>query len=259
MPASSSFWPRYDEQPILAVLCMLLFAFGVFWLGASAWRHIQESLRIGVSDQMPATLAVSAQGEAVIKNNVSTVDIGTTKMTASAAEAQALATADMNALTAALLEFGIAADDIRTSSYNVYPRYDYNRSPAVIEGYEATQTLTVKIRKSEVVNAVLGKAAELGMTNIGNLRFEADDTTLAQNEARKDALHKARAQAELIAASLGAKLGNVVNYSENLGDAYPPRLYAEDFAMEAGMGASPNVQFGQSDVHVQVYVNYAIE
>ena len=257
---SSSFWPQWNDQPVFTVLLTLLLAAGVLWLGAEACKAFQESSRVGYGEQMAPSISVSAEGTAVAKNDIATVDIGVTKTAPAASDAQTMAIDAMNALTAAMKDLGIAADDLQTSSYDVYPQYDYEQSPAVIVGYEASQTLTVKIRESELVNTVLGRAGELGATNIGSLHFEADDDTQATNEAREEAIAKARAQAEATAEAMGATLGEVVSYSESMGGSEYPyyRSYLESSdSMVAG--AMPDVQMGQSEVQVYVYLNYAIK
>lgn len=257
--SSSSFWPQWNDQPVFAVLFALLLAAGVAWLGAEACKALQESSRVGYGEQMSPSISVSAEGTAAAKNDIATVDIGVTKTASLASDAQTAATDAMNALTAAMKDLGIAADDLQTSSYNVYPQYDYEQSPSLIVGYEASQTLTVKIRESDVVNAALGKAGELGATNISSLRFEADDDTEAMNAARAEAIAKARAQAEATADAMGATLGDVVSYSESVGGSEYPyyRSYLE--ASDSAMGGSiPDLQMGQSEVQIYVYLNYAI-
>lgn len=257
---SSSFWPQWDDQPVFTVLLALFLAMGVFWAGAGAYRSYQESTRVGYGEQMAPSISVSADGKAVVKNDIATVDIGVTKSAADASEAQNLATEAMNSLTAAIKELGIAAEDLQTSSYYVYPQYDYDDSPATIVGYEASQTLTVKIRENDLVSTVLGEAAELGATNIGSLRFEADDDSAAEDEARKEAIAKARAQAEATAAAMGATLGEVISYSESTGDSgYDYYSYAESSRDFAAGGVAPDVQMGQSEVQLYVYITYGLK
>ncbi len=259
MPSpSSSFWPQWDDQPVFVVLLTLLLLSGVFLLAAEACKAFQESRRVGMSEQMSPSISVSAEGTAVAQNDIATVDMGVTKNAASAADAQSTAIEHMNALTSAMKELGIAPEDLQTSSYDVYPQYDYDQSPAVITGYEASQTLTVKIRQNELVNTVLGKAAELGATNISGLRFETDDDTDALNEARKEAIAKARAQAEATAEAMGVTLGDILSYSESTGNSYPMyRSLGEVTTMDQGL--VPDIQMGENEVQINVYVNYGVK
>ncbi|NBX49268.1 DUF541 domain-containing protein [bacterium] len=262
MPSnSSSFWPQWDDQPVFTVLLALLLAAGVVWAGASAGKAIREVQRVGYSEQMSPSISVNAEGTAVVKNDIGTVDIGITKTASTATEVQTTATEAMNALTNALRQLGIPSEDLQTSSYNVYPQYDYNNSPAQIVGYEASQMLTVKVRNSELVSSVLGKAGEMGATNISSLRFEADDDTQAVQEAREEAIDRAREQAQATADAMGARLGEVISYSESRGDmGYPyAHSYAEAAIDSAMGGVNPSVQMGQGEVQLYVYLTYSIE
>lgn len=258
--SSSSFWPEWGDQPLFTVLLALLLLAGVVLLSAEACKTFQESSRVGYGEQMAPSISVSAEGTAFVKNDIATVDIGVTSDAVLATDAQMHTTDAMNALTTAIKDLGIAAEDLQTSSYSVYPQYDYDDSPATIVGYEAMQTLTVKIRDEELVNAVLGKAGDLGATNISSLRFEADDDTEATNEARQEAIQKARAQAEATAQAMGATLGEIVSYSENMnGSDYSYyRSYAESADAGGVVSISPDVHMGQSDVELTVYITYGI-
>jgi len=259
MPNPSSFWPQWNDQPVFYVLLTLLLAAGVVLLGAEACKTLQESSRVGYGEQVSPSISVTAEGTAVVKNDIVTVDIGVTKTASEASDAQAEAIDAMNALTTAIKDLGVAVDDLQTSSYSVYPQYDYEQSPSVIVGYEASQTLTIKIRESELVNTVLGKVGELGATNIGSLRFEADDDARVTNVARIEAITKARAQAEATAEAMGVTLGDIVSYSESIGGSEYPyyRSYLE--ASDSAMGAAvPDIQMGQSEVQIYVYITYAI-
>jgi uncharacterized protein len=260
MISSSSFWPRWDDQPLFTVLLALFLAAGVLLASAFACKIFRESRHAGYAEQASPSISVTAEGEAVLKNDVATVDVGVTKNASSATQAQDMATTSMNALTAALQTLGISSDDLQTSSYTVYPQYDYDASPAVIVGYEANQTLTVKIRESELVNSVLGKASELGVTNISGLRFEAEDDTEALQEAREEAIVKARAQAEATAEAMGVELGEIVSYSESYGGGVYPMMYrSEGDMMSESVLALPDVQMGQNEVELTVYVSYSLE
>lgn len=244
---------------MFTLLLALFLVAGVVWAGASACKVLREAQRVGYGQQMSPSISVNAEGTAISKNNIATVDVGVTKTASTASEAQTLATTAMNSLTQAMKDLGIPVEDLQTSSYNVYPQYNYNTSPSEIVGYEASQMLTVKIRASELVSTVLGKAGELGATNISSLRFEADDDTVAVNEARAEAIAQARAQAEATAEAMGARLGEVVSYSESRSDMGYPYAYAEAMTSDAGRGgASPDVQMGQSEVHMYVYLTYSL-
>jgi hypothetical protein len=163
----------------------------------------------------------------------------------------------MNAVISGMQSLGIAEADLKTSNYNLSPRYDYDVSPATIAGYEASQRLTVKVRNTDIVGSVLAKAGDLGATAVGSLRFEVDDETAALQVARQDAIAKAYAQAADIAQAMGVNLNGVVSYSESTGGAPNPYpSYAESLQ---DASAVPVVEGGSTEIMVTVSMTYAID
>jgi hypothetical protein len=166
----------------------------------------------------------------------------------------------MNALILAVMALGIDAKDIKTSTFDVSPQYDYsNAGPARITGYQAIQNITVRIRDSAKVTPVLDKARELSATNVSGLRFEVDDTTSVEAEARKKAIAKAYAQALSIADAMGARLGAVVSYSEYHNGGPSPIPYMFDIKAEGMGGAAPVVSAGENETSLTVNINFVLE
>lgn len=253
-----SVWPSWQENKLFTVLLGILLAYLIVFMGAKIRETMFASNNIGYADQPAPMLSVNATGITYVSSDVATLDLGIANTAATAAAAQDANTKAMNAMIAGLREAGLADEDMKTSAYNVYPQYDYNQSPAVVVSYEASQTLTVKIRNQDLVSTVLEKAGILGATSIGSLRYEADDRTTAEAEARQEAIAQAYEQALRIADTMGARLGRVVSYSESSGvPSYGYGGYAYDYAREES--SSPTIQPGEEEVAMTVYINYALE
>lgn len=255
----SSFWPRWNEQPVFTVLLGVLLGLGVLFLSSITYKTFRESLQVGYGEHVPASISVSAEGTAIAQNNLATIDMGVSSVASSASAAEESVTRGMNALTAALRDIGIPAEDLQTVSYTVYPQYDYEKTPAIIVGYEASSLLTITIRDSALVNTVLGIGSELGITNISGLRFTVDDASHAQDLARAEAIEKARTQAEVIADAMGVTLGRIVSYSESVGGSGMYPLYRSVVEDSASSAPIPDVQMGQDELSVAVYIQYALE
>lgn len=260
MPSNNSgFWPQWEENRLFTVLLTVLILVGIVFLGALACKTFHEAKRAGFAELPPPTIMVSASEKSSIANNIATVDLGVTNSSPTSSQTQDDNTEKVNAIMAAMRALGIPNEDLKTSSYNMYPQYDYNQAPPKVVGYEASQMITVKIRNSELVSKVLGAAGDLGATNISSLRFETDDDSEAEAEARKEAIASARAQAEEIAKAMGASLGDIVSYSESRGGSgYPYPMYERAMSADAAVGGSPDVSLGQSEVEMTVSVSYSI-
>ena len=123
---------------------------------------------------------------------------------------------------------GVDAKDIKTQAYNLSPRYQYSTCrevspvnstvgaqgvvskvcpPAEIVGYTITQTVQVKARDFAKVGDILSGVVSRGANNVSQLSFQIDDPSAVQEQAREQAIQKAKTRAQNIAAAAGFKLG----------------------------------------------------
>jgi uncharacterized protein YggE len=169
---------------------------------------------------------------------------------------------------------GVADKDIKTSYYNVDPRYEnyscYDAPvsvptrdesaasgsggsavsstppaasstkrvcpPPSIVGYTVTQSVGVKIRDFSKVGDIMTGVVTNGANRVGSLSFTLDDPTSVQDEARAQAIAKAKAKAQGIARAGGFTLGRLLNISENGNYPYAYKSVSSDMAY--GMGGS---------------------
>lgn len=167
---------------------------------------------------------------------------------------------------------GVDAKDIKTTQYNLLPKYDYGYEPCVlgtvcpskprvpsIVGYTLTQEVSVKVRDIAKVASILGGLPERGINQIGSIMFDVDDPERSLGEARTEAFQKAREKAEIMASAAGVKLGRVVSFGESMG-GYPMPYY--DRTLGAGVAeatkAAPSIEPGTREVTVNVNIVYEI-
>ncbi len=176
-------------------------------------------------------------------------------------------TEKVNRAIAFVKEQGVEEKDIKTQNYDVQPRYQYNNCsrgpcpPPEIVGYTVTQSVLVKVRVLNKAGALLGGVVQAGANNVSGLTFTIDDPQKVENEARAEAIAKARQKAEVVAASGKFKLGKLVSIAEGFKGG-PVRIY-EVRALEAGVGGggdavAPSVEPGSQDVTVTVTLTYEI-
>lgn len=173
----------------------------------------------------------------------------------------------MNEITKYLDEQGVKKEDIKTSSYNVSPRYQYFPCtagfcrPAEVTGYTISQTVEVKVRDTAKAGDLIAGSVERGANGITGPNFVVDDETEAADEARGMAIEKARAKAEQIAEQSGLRLGKLLNVSEdNYGGEQPMYDRAMGMgAMEAqSNAAAPALQPGSQEVKANVTLTYSV-
>jgi uncharacterized protein YggE len=83
------------------------------------------------------------------------------------------------------------------------------------KSFTAKQRLRINVTDFKMLQSVIDKAVELGINDIGSVRYSLSESEKYRKEARQKALDLARAHAEEVASQLGVKLGSIVDYSEN--------------------------------------------
>lgn len=212
-----------------------------------------------VSQQKGEPFVVSGEGRVTAVPDTARVTLGIEEIGPSLKTAQQSVNAKSQNLTAALKKSGIGEGDIKTTAYNIYPEYDYNRKPYTITGYRVSTSYEVKIKDLDKVNEVLVKATEFGANVIGNIYFEVNEKTKNEklNEARKIAVEEAKTKAEGLAKAAGISLGKIINISE-AGGYEPVPLVALKEGVGSASLATPDIQPGQTELSVSVSLSYEI-
>ncbi len=122
--------------------------------------------RMYLSDN-PGTLSVSGEGRVKVMPDMALLNIGTT-ITGETTAVQQESVKVMEKVIAAIKDSGVAEADIKTTSYSLSPRYNYEvmRRDGTydIVGYSMTHMLEVTVRDIDAVGTVLSNATEAGGT-----------------------------------------------------------------------------------------------
>jgi len=209
------------------------------------------------------TIVISGDGKATVTPDIAKLSFS---VVSEGPDPTALQSDNSKKMTAAInfvKEKGIDAKDIKTTNYNLSPRYEYDETKrqSFITGYTLTQTVSVKVRDLGKVAEILGGLSSLGINNIGSVSFEVDEPDRYLAEARVEAFGKANKKALEMASLNGVRIKRVVNFSEyQSGPIYPYR------SLElAGKGGGdvvlpvPPIEPGTEEITIQVSVTYEIE
>lgn len=192
--------------------------------------------------------------------DMATVGTGVQTRALTAKEAMTLNAAAMDKLIATILKAGIDRKDVQTSGINLNPQYDYNnraegQGPKFI-GYEASNQLTVKVRRIASVGDVIDRMVSAGATNINGPSFGLADDTAVLEQARTKAIAASRVRAEYYARQTGYRSVRLLSISEG-GDVarpMPQMMMRADAAV-----AKTNVEPGQLSTSVTLSVQYVLE
>jgi hypothetical protein len=205
------------------------------------------------------TIVVTGAGEASKAPDMAYLTLGVEADGATASEALRKNSAQMEATIKTLRDAGVDKKDIQTSNLSVGARYDYSRegqAPRLI-GYQATNTVSVKLRNLEKAGGVIDKAVASGSNRLDSISFGFADPKPLLNEARKAAVTDARERASLYAEAAGVNLGDVLQISDSFTHAPGPIPIATraDFAKAEAVP----IAAGEQAISASVTIIYAIK
>lgn len=198
-------------------------------------------------------ITVVGHGEASGSPDVFMATVGVSVRSRRIAGVMAEVKAKARAVIDAVLESGVAAEDVRTAWMSVHPQFDGNK----ITGYAADNSVRIIVRELSKVSDVLDKAVSAGgeAAQLSGVSFDLQDSTDLSTQARERAFADAKARAEQYATLSGGTLGKVLRIDETGGHSNPsPRA---EFAMLRAAGGPP-VEAGQQTVSAEITVTWEL-
>lgn len=203
-------------------------------------------------------LSVSAEATSKRVPDVATISTGVVTRGADSNAAMRENADQMAKVLAALKGAGIPERDIRTTGVNLNPQYQYaENQPPKITGYEARNTVSVKVRDLGKLGKIMDTLVAEGANELNGPSFEVDKPDEAYDEARRAALEKAQARAEMYAKALNLRVRRIVSIDETSGGFRPPVPMMRAMAMEA-KGADTAISPGESSLGVSLNIVFEL-
>jgi len=251
-----------DNQKKNIITALIIVAI-VFLLSLTVWVNIDIQDKIRETEN---TITVSDTGEIYAKPDLALTTFSVITEEKTVAEALSKNTEKMNAVIDSVKDQGVEEKDLKTTSFNIYPRYEYQRvepeiypyppGKRVLVGYEVTQSLEVKIRDMTKIGNIIEGATEAGANQVGDLQFTIDKEDELKKQAREQAIEKAKTKAKELASQLGVNLVRISNFSES---SIIPRYYGLEKAEAMGVGGeAPQIETGENKIEVTVTITYEI-
>ncbi len=242
---------RLTATPLLLALSLAL--------GTSMTAHAAPSSPSIAAAAEGTLLNISANAEATRVPDVATLSAGVVTQAADGNSAMRQNAQQMDKVLAAIKAAGIAERDVQTSGVSLNPQYRYadNEAPK-ITGYQASNTVSLKVRDIAKLGKVLDALAAQGANQINGPSFEIDQPEPVYDEARLAALKKAQARAQTYAKSLGLQVRRIVSISENSTGGVRPMPMMRTMAAGAAMDTATPVAPGESTVSVNLDVVFEL-
>lgn len=247
-------------KKLAAILIVVLIIFFSIWSVESIVNSKFKSKQLKTLTSQ-RTITVSAEGKVTATPDLANINFSVITEAKTAKEAQSKNTEKMNAVIDYLKSIGIESKDIKTTSYSLYPKYDYPNGRSVLAGYVITNSVNIKIRKFEVIGDLVAKSVDLGINQVGDVQFSIENPDKLKAEAGEIAMKNAKEKASRLAAQAGVSLSKIVTFSESSSDYYPIPYYAksESIGGMGGGGIAPQIEQGSQEIRVMANIVFEIE
>lgn len=219
------------------------------------------------------TITVTGTGIATSAPNMATMEVGVEFINTDISAAFSQTNETLQMVIDAVVEQGIAREDIRTTGLSIYSRESFGggmpmdpassgmtqEMPQQMREYSVSNRVRIVIRDLSTVEEVITAAVASGANNIYGPEFGFSDRTDLETTARENAMSNAQERAAELAALAGVSVGDIIVINETGGGFSPfdtNNLAMSEQAM--GGGNSAVIEPGQLSVTLQVNVTFRI-
>lgn len=240
------------RPPIWALMVAVALG-GMFYVGG---KYIEKK------NLDPITVTVSGEGKVSASPDLAMLSLGVqTGRQPTSEAAMTMLKKNMDAIIAAVKKAGVEEKDISTENFWLNPAYDWTDKGQVPRGFEANQSIRVKVRNLDKASEILGAATAAGANQAGGIQFTIDDPEKLKAEAREKAIAQAKEKAEILAKNLGKSLGRMRGFVEG-GAAIPPMMMYDRAMMGMGGGGAESAAVplpaGEQEIATQVSLTYEL-
>lgn len=210
----------------------------------------------------PPTISVSGEGVVEAQPDRATISVGVVTRDKNPSAVQAANAKAATSVINSIVALGIERKNISTGNYNFNPTYrHYDNGRNEIDGYEATNSVTIIVDDLDLVGKIIDAALNHGANRVNSLNFGLRDKTAYQDKALKLAILDAKRKAEVAANALGKQIVGVYAVSINHSSIEAPRNYkmARSMAMDEAASFETPIESGtlhcSANVHIEFEIN----
>ena len=221
-------------------------------ISARAQQATQPQLKVDSSNR---TLTVTATENISVEPEIAILHIGFDTQPEDAKSANADGSRISNAIIGAITQAGIPKDAIRSESQFL------ERDLSKPHKFKLSQQWTVKVPPERAAE-ILDIAVTAGATDSGQIDWTVKDEKALEADALDKAAARAKANAEVMAKGLGARLGAPIYVSNQLSGGAPPPVPYQFNALARSAATPPPplaIEPHQVTREATVYAVFAIE
>lgn len=214
------------------------------------------------AEENPPIISVSGEGIVEATPDRATISVGVVTREKNPSEVQNSNARAASSVINSIVALGIERKNISTGNYSFNPVYRHlENGKRVLEGYEATNSVTIIVDDLKLVGKVIDAALNHGANHVDSLNFGLRNKTAYQDEALRLAVLDAKRKAEIVAHALGKSILSVRNVSINSNRVAAPQNYKMVRAMAATEDAvayETPIESGNLQCSANVHVEFEI-
>ena len=175
-----------------------------------------------------------------LEPDIATLRLGVESHGSNVSEARNNAAISINKMLGVMQNAGIDDDDIQTTAFNIYPKYEYIevredgqvRGVQELIGFTVSNMLLVVVKNLDDIAVIIDKITDAGGNDVrfNSINFDILDPVPYQSELRKLAVEDGVTKASQLAEYSGVKLGTITMITDSSSQASiatDTHMYAE--------------------------------
>ncbi|MEI6352751.1 MAG: SIMPL domain-containing protein [Candidatus Nomurabacteria bacterium] len=254
----------------------IVFVMVIVVLFLAIYFGIVSAVKIYGDYTSPRALTITGTGEVYAVPDISTISF-TARSSNESNDTQKLQSdikVSVDNVVSKLKVLGIEDKDIKTTDYSVNPKYGSQACPGIsssiyppipcstskVVGYEASESVNIKVRDTANVGKVLAALADAKITEISGPNLEVDDINKIKDEARDKAILDAKEKAKSLSKSLGIEIEKIISYSDDSSNqGYSPMVYKSSMSDSVGVSApNASIMSGEQKITSNISIVYQI-
>ncbi|MFS1514811.1 SIMPL domain-containing protein [Chengkuizengella sp. SCS-71B] len=231
-------------------------------LAAAAWIGFLQNSDVkgnvlAQEGQKNNTITVTGNGEIMVEPDVAYVHVTVETKADTAKKSQDANAKSMETVDKMLYDtYKFDKKDVKTTSFNVYPEYQYMQDEAPkLLGYKTTHSVQITYREIDEIGKLVDDLTKAGVNRVDNIQFGTEKSDEYELQAIEKAMANAKEKATVIAKTDNRSIKGIVNVVQGQGVSISPyggataKLYAAEDSVTS-------ISTGQISITTQVTVQY---
>ncbi|MFS0574634.1 SIMPL domain-containing protein [Sporosarcina sp. 179-K 3D1 HS] len=199
------------------------------------------------------TLTVTGEGSVTVSPDVAEIRLEVSTENLEVRTAQQENAEIMDRVLDALMRAGIPREQIQTTAYTIFPRYDFVEGEQIFRGYEVNHAIAVTIPDIGRVGEIIDLAVRNGVNRVSNIQFRVGNEELHYQQALGLALQDARSKAQAIGDAMGVQVNPIPK--EVIEEQVPQATPFQSMALMEREAATP-IEPGQMKITARLNAQF---